>query len=120
MASYLTWILAEYPADTLAWLMCSVLEHDTKILCHKDTPAPDPKVLDLAAISRTSKQCTVQPVQVLLEKSTGLYWLGQGYLQGEQRARKERGSTMSELHSNDRGRFVQWFGGCNLITTLYV
>ena len=36
MASHLTWILAEYP-DTLAWLMRSILEHDTKILCDKDT-----------------------------------------------------------------------------------
>ena len=37
MASHLTWILAEYLADTLAWLMRSILEHDTKILCDKDT-----------------------------------------------------------------------------------
>ena len=36
MASHLTWILAEYLADTLAWLMRSILEHDTKILCDKD------------------------------------------------------------------------------------
>ena len=36
MASHLTWILAEYLADTLA-LTRSILEHDTKILCDKDT-----------------------------------------------------------------------------------
>ena len=35
MASHLTWILAEYLADTLAWLMRSILEHDTKILLTK-------------------------------------------------------------------------------------
>ena len=33
MASHLTWILAEYLADTLAWLMRS----DTKIRCDQDT-----------------------------------------------------------------------------------
>ena len=37
MASHLTWILAEYLADTIAWLMRSILEHGTKILFDKDT-----------------------------------------------------------------------------------
>eukprot|EP00434_Breviolum_minutum_P043702 symbB.v1.2.038970.t1/scaffold6269.1/size19506/1 len=37
MASHLTWIFAEYLADTIAWLMRSILEHDTKILFDKDT-----------------------------------------------------------------------------------
>ena len=75
MVLHLAWILAEYLADTLAWLMRSKLEHDTKILCDKDT-ASDFQVLDLAAISETFEQCTAQPVQSLLEKSTGFHWLG--------------------------------------------
>ena len=36
-ATHLTWILAEYLADTIAWLMRSILGHDSKILCDKDT-----------------------------------------------------------------------------------
>ena len=51
--------------------------------------APDPKVLDLAAISGTSEQCTAQPAQPLLGKSTGLHGFGQGHLQGEQRAERK-------------------------------
>eukprot|EP00434_Breviolum_minutum_P011485 symbB.v1.2.010124.t1/scaffold618.1/size180184/1 len=36
-ATHLTWILAEYLADTIAWLMRSILGHDSKILFDKDT-----------------------------------------------------------------------------------
>ena len=36
-ATHLTWILAEYLADTIAWLVRSVLGHDSKILFDKDT-----------------------------------------------------------------------------------
>ena len=36
-ATHLTWILAEYLADTIAWLMRSILGHATKILFDKDT-----------------------------------------------------------------------------------
>ena len=35
-ATHLTWILAEYLADTIAWLMRSILGHDSKIFFHKD------------------------------------------------------------------------------------
>ena len=36
-ATHLTWILAEYLADTIAWLMRNILGHTTKILFDKDT-----------------------------------------------------------------------------------
>ena len=36
-ATHLTWILAEYLADTIAWLMRSILGHASKILFDKDT-----------------------------------------------------------------------------------
>ena len=36
-ATHLTWILAEYLSDTIAWLMRSILGHDSKILFDKDT-----------------------------------------------------------------------------------
>ena len=35
-ATHLTWILAEYLADTIAWLMRSILGHDSKILFDKE------------------------------------------------------------------------------------
>ena len=36
-ATHLTLILAEYLADTIAWLMRSILEHESKILFDTDT-----------------------------------------------------------------------------------
>ena len=36
-ATHLTWILAEYLADTIAWLMRSILDHASKILFDHDT-----------------------------------------------------------------------------------
>ena len=50
-ATHLTWILAEYLADTIAWLMRSILGHATKILFGTE-------VLDLAAVSGIPQQCT--------------------------------------------------------------
>ena len=74
-ATHLTWILAEYLADSIAWLMRSILGHTTKILFDKDTQydasdrAPLPKELAVApGWSRSFVKKT--------------------------RSRKERGSTM--------------------------
>ena len=36
-ATHLTWILAEYLSDTIAWLMRSILGHESKILFDKGT-----------------------------------------------------------------------------------
>ena len=36
-ATHLTWILAEYLAETIAWLMRSILDHASKILFDNDT-----------------------------------------------------------------------------------
>ena len=36
-ATHLTWILAEYLADTIAWLMRSILDNASKILFDNDT-----------------------------------------------------------------------------------
>ena len=36
-AMHLTWILADYLSDTIAWLMRSILGHESKILFDKDT-----------------------------------------------------------------------------------
>ena len=43
-ATHLTWILAEYLADTIAWLLRSILDHASKILFDNDTqPLLTPK-----------------------------------------------------------------------------
>jgi len=49
-AMHLTLILAEYLADTIAWLMRSILDHESKILFDTDTEPVDTCVLDPATV----------------------------------------------------------------------
>ena len=68
-----------------------------------------PKVLDLAAILETSEQCTAQPVQSLLGKSTELYWLGQIICKENKEHKEKRKYHVGTFHPNDRRGFVQGF-----------
>ena len=102
MATHLTWILAEYLADTIAWLMRSILGHDTKILFDKDT-------------------------QLLL---TPKFWILPLYREFLNSARRIRPSPSSERargctglvkvickeNKEQKGKF----GSCSLMSTLYV
>ena len=80
-ATHLTWILAEYLADTIAWLMRSILGHTTKILFGQGhSIAPDTEVLDPAAVSGIPQQCTTHPTEPLFRKSSWLHGVGQDHL----------------------------------------
>ena len=90
-ATHLTWILAEYLADTIAWLMCignSSTVHDAS------DRAPLPKEL---VVARGWSRSYVRKTR--------------------SRKRKYHAGTP---HPNDRGGFTQWFGSCSLVSTLYV
>eukprot|EP00434_Breviolum_minutum_P046138 symbB.v1.2.041566.t1/scaffold8358.1/size6671/1 len=94
-ATHLTWILAEYLADTIAWLMRSILDHVSKILFDNDTqPLLTPKfwILPLyrellnsarrirpSASSERARGCTG------LVKLAGRRWWLRGYLAGRPR-----------------------------------
>ena len=61
-AMYLTLILAEYLADTIAGLMRSKLDHEFKILFDTDTePLLNTWVLDPAIVQGIAQQCLPQP-----------------------------------------------------------
>ena len=121
-ATHLTWILAEYLADTIAWLMRSILGHDSKILCDKDTQqllTPKFGVLPLyRELLNSARRIRPSPSSERARGCTGLVKVICKENKEQKGKRKYHAGTP---HPNDRGGFTQWFGGsCSLITTLYV
>ena len=118
---YLTWILAEYLADTIAWLMRSILGHDSKILCDEDTQqllTPKFWVLPLyRELQNSARRIRPSPSSQRARGCTGLVKVICKENKEQKRKRKYHAGTP---HPNDRGGFTQWFGSCSLITTLYV
>ena len=62
-ATHLTWILAEYLADTIAWLMRSILDNASKILFDNDTEPLLTPGFWILALSGIAQQCTSQPTK---------------------------------------------------------
>ena len=121
MASHLTWILAEFPADTLAWLMRSILEHDTKILCDKDTQLLlTPKFWILPLYRELLNSARRNRPSPSSERARGCTGLVKVICKENKEQKGKRKYHAGTPHPNDRGGFAQWFGGCSLITTLYV
>ena len=121
MASHLTWILAEYLADTLAWLMRSILEHDTKILCDKDTQLLlTPKFWILPLYRELLNSARRNRPSPSSERARGCTGLVKVICKENKEQKGKRKYHAGTPHPNDRGGFAQWFGGCSLITTLYV
>ena len=81
-ATHLTWILAEYLADTIAWLMRSILGHASKILFDKDTQLLlTPKFWILPLYREFDpQQCTTYPTEPLFRKGSWLHGVGQGHM----------------------------------------
>ena len=121
MTSHLTWILAEYLADTLAWLMRSILEHDTKILCDKDTQLLlTPKFWILPLYRELLNSARRNRPSPSSERARGCTGLVKVICKENKEQKGKRKYHAGTPHPNDRGGFAQWFGGCSLITTLYV
>ena len=120
-ATHLTWILTEYLADTIAWLMRSILGHDSKILCDKDTQqllTPKFWVLPLyRELLNSARRIRPSPSSERARGCTGLVKVICKENKEQKGKRKYHAGTP---HPNDRGGFTQWFGSCSLITTLYV
>ena len=62
-ATQLTWILAEYLADTIAWLMRSILGHASKILFDNDTEPLLTPGFEILPLFRELLNSTSQPTQ---------------------------------------------------------
>ena len=120
-ATHLTWILTQYLADTIAWLMRTILGHDSKILCDKDTQqllTPKFWVLPLyRELLNSASRIRPSPSSERARGCTGLVKVKCKENKERKGKRKYHAGTP---HPNDRGGFTQWFGSCSLITTLYV
>ena len=120
-ATHLTWILAEYLADTMAWLMRSILDHASKILFDNDTqPLLTPKfwILPLyRELLNSARRIRPSPSS---ERARGCTGLVKVICRENKEQKGKRRYHAGTPHPNDRGGFTQWFGSCSLMSTLYV
>ena len=120
-ATHLTWILAEYLADTIAWLMRSILGHDSKILFDKDTQlllTPKFWVLPLyREFLNSARRIRPSPS---FERARGCTGLVKVICRENKEQKGKRKYHAGTPHPNDRGGFTQWFGSSSLMSTLYV
>ena len=120
-AMHLTWILAEYLSDTIAWLMRSILSHESKILFEKDTQlllTPKFWLLPLyRELLNSARRIRPSPASERARGCTGLVKVICKENKEQKGKRKYHAGTP---HPNDRGGFPQWFGSCSLMTTLHV
>ena len=120
-ATHLTWILAEYLADTIAWLMRSILGHASKILFDKDTQlllTPKFWILPLYREFLNSAR-RIRP-SLSSERARGCTGLVKVICKENKEQKGKRKYHAGTPHPNDRGGFTQWFGSCSLMSTLYV
>ena len=69
------------------------------------------EVLDLAAVSGISQQCTTHPTEPLFRKGSWLHGVGQGHMYSKEN-KEQKGKRKYHAgtpHPNDRGGFTQWF-----------
>ena len=120
-ATHLTWILAEYLADTIAWLMRSILGHASKILFDNDTQlllTPKFWILPLyREFLNSARRIRPSPSSERARGCTGLVKVICKENKEQKGKRKYHAGTPQ---TNDRGGFTQWFGSCSLMSTLYV
>ena len=120
-ATHLTWILAEYLADTIAWLMRSILDHASKILFDNDTqPLLTPSFWILPLYRELLNSARRIRPSAASERARGCTGLVKLICKENKEQRGKRKFHAGTPHPNDRGGFTQWFGSCSLISTLYV
>ena len=120
-ATHLTWILAEYLANTIAWLMRSILDHASKILFDNDTQlllTPKFWILPLyRELLNSARRIRPSPSSERARGCTGLVKI---ICKENKEQKGKRKCHAGTPHLNDRGGFTQWFGSCSLMSTLYV
>ena len=120
-ATHLTWILAEYLADTIAWLMRSVLDNASKILFDNDTePLLTPGFWILPLYRELLNSARRNRPSAASERARGCTGLVKLICKENKEQRGKRKFHEGEPRPNDRGGFTQWFGSCSMINTLYV
>ena len=119
-ATHLTWILAEYLADTIAWLVRSILDHASKILFDYDTqPLLTPSFWILPLYRELLNSARRIRPSASSERARGCPGLVKIICKENKEQRGKRKYHAGTPHPNDRGGFTQWFGSCSLMSTLY-
>ena len=120
-ATHLTLILAEYLADTIAWLMRSILDHESKNLFDTDTePLLTPGFWILPLYRELLNSASCNRPSAASERARGSTGLVKIICKENKEQRGKRKYHDGTPHPKDRGGFTQWFGSCSLINTLYV
>ena len=120
-ATHLTLILAEYLADTIAWLLRGILDHASKILFDNDTePLLTPGFWILPLYRELLNSARRNRPSAASERARGCTGLVKLICKENKEQRGKRKFHEGVPHPNDRGGFTQWFGSCSLINTLYV
>ena len=120
-ATHLTLILAEYLADTIAWLMRSILDHVSGILFDTDTePLLTPGFWILPLYRELLNSASRNRPSAASERARGSTGLVKSICKENKEQRGKRKYHDGTPHPKDRGGFTQWFGSCSLINTLYV
>ena len=120
-AKYLTLQMAEYLADTLAWLMRSILEHDSKILFDTDTePLLTPGFWLLPLYRELLNSASRHRPSAASERARGCTGLVKIICKENKEQRSKRKYHEGSARPRDNGGFAQWFGSSSLIATLYI
>ena len=110
-ATHLTWILAEYLADTIAWLMRSILDHASKILFDNDTqPLLTPSFWILPLYRELLNSARRIRPSASSERARGCTGLVKIICKENKEQRGKRKYHAGTPHPNDRGGFTQLFG----------
>ena len=120
-ATHLTWILAEYLANTIAWLLRSILDHASKILFDNDTqPLLTPSFWILPLYRELLNSARRIRPSASSERARGCTGLVKIICKENKEQRGKRKYHAGTPHPNDRGGFTQWLGSCSVMSTLYV
>ena len=106
-ATHLTWILAEYLADTIAWLMQSILDHASKILFDNDTqPLLTPSFWILPLYRELLNSARRIRPSAASERARGCTGLVKLICKENKEQRGKRKFHAGTPHPNDRGGFT--------------
>ena len=103
-ATHLTWILAEYLADTIAWLLRSILDHASKILFDNDTqPLLTPKFWILPLYRELLNSARRIRPSASSERARGCTGLVKVICKENKEQKGKRKYHAGTPHPNDRG-----------------
>ena len=120
-ATHLTWILAEYLADTIACLLRSILDHVSKILFDNDTqPLLTPKFWILPLYRELLNSARRIRPSASSERARGCTGLVKVMCKENKEQKGKRKNHAGTPHPIERAGLLNGLGRASLMSTLYV